>query len=78
MVVAFYSRNIGHEHLTLQVVMYAFVLRQLSGRGCASRDVLCVAACEAGRGWESRDVLRVAACEAWYLLLFVFRLLMIS
>ena len=61
--------EICHEHLILQVVKYALVPRQLSGRGCESRGVLRVAAWEAGRGCESRDMLRVAVISAaWYLL----------
>ena len=57
------THEICYEHLILQVVMYAFVPCQLSGRGCESCEALCVAAWEAGRGCESRDVLCVAVCD---------------
>ena len=36
------THEICYEHLILQVVMYAFVPRQLSGRGCESSVTCCV------------------------------------
>ena len=49
--------------------MYAFVPRQLSGRGCESRGVLRVAACEA---WYLLFQVTLAGIEGfWVVIVFV-------